>query len=73
MKTKGISKGYGDNTYRPFESVSREAMAAFVYRLAGEPAFAAPVKSPFNDVGTGSRVLQGNLLDESGQSFQWLV
>lgn len=53
MKARDISRGYEDGTYRPFESVSREAMAAFVYRLAGEPDYTAPAVSGFNDVGTG--------------------
>jgi uncharacterized protein YkwD len=52
MKDHGISTGYTDGTYRPAESVSREAMAAFVYRLAGKPAFTAPANSPFTDVPT---------------------
>ncbi|WP_367182187.1 S-layer homology domain-containing protein [uncultured Arthrobacter sp.] len=32
-----ITTGYDDGTYRPLGSVSREAMAAFLYRIAGEP------------------------------------
>ncbi|MCT9625611.1 S-layer homology domain-containing protein [Pseudarthrobacter equi] len=52
MKDRGISTGYTDGTYRPAESVSREAMAAFVYRLAGKPSYTAPARSPFADVPT---------------------
>lgn len=51
MKDKKISEGYPDGTYRPFESVSREAMAAFIYRLAGSD-YVPPTESPFTDVPT---------------------
>lgn len=32
------------------ETVKRQDMAAFLYRLAGSPAFEAPAESPFSDV-----------------------
>ena len=32
------------------ETVKRQNMAAFLYRLAGSPAFEAPAESPFSDV-----------------------
>lgn len=32
-----ITTGYDDGTFRPLGSVSREAMAAFLYRIAGKP------------------------------------
>jgi hypothetical protein len=54
MYDTGLSKGWSDGTYRPFEAISREAMAAFMYRLAGRPAYTAPAKSPFIDVPVGS-------------------
>ena len=54
MANLGISTGYGDGTFRPAANVSRQAMAAFMYRLAGSPAFTPPVTSPFNDVATDS-------------------
>jgi len=54
---QGISTGtpMGDGTFqfRPAESVSREAMAAFLYRFKGKPAFTPPVTSPFVDVAPG--------------------
>lgn len=52
MKTSGISTGYPDGTYRPHETVTREAMAAFLYRMAGKPAYTPPSVSPFVDVPT---------------------
>ncbi|MBE0010011.1 MULTISPECIES: S-layer homology domain-containing protein [unclassified Arthrobacter] len=35
MKHSGVSTGYGDKTFRPLEGITREAMAAFVYRVDG--------------------------------------
>ncbi|NQX29544.1 S-layer homology domain-containing protein [Microbacteriaceae bacterium VKM Ac-2854] len=55
-KTK-ISTGYADvggtRAYRPVEAVSRQAMAAFLYRLhllRGGDEFAPPVRASFSDV-----------------------
>ena len=43
MDREGISTGYQPGpTYRPSVAVSRQAMSAFMYRLAGEPAFTPP-------------------------------
>lgn len=50
MSAKGISTGWSDGTFRPLASTNRDAMAAFLYRLAGSPAFAAPEQPPFRDV-----------------------
>ncbi|MDR1355352.1 MAG: S-layer homology domain-containing protein, partial [Propionibacteriaceae bacterium] len=50
---EGITLGYQTQygaEYRPNNSVTRAEMATFMYRLAGSPAFSAPVKSPFTDV-----------------------
>jgi len=55
MYDQGISTGYdtpNGREYRPFGKVTRDAMAAFLYRAAGSPAFTAPAKSPFTDVPT---------------------
>lgn len=48
----GIARGYADGTFRPAAPVNRDAMAAFLYRLAGEPAFSAPPEPRFRDVPT---------------------
>src|SRR5690606_13324827 len=48
----GIAGGYNDGTFRPTADVSRQAVAAFLYRLAGEPAFTPPVTATFPDVPT---------------------
>ncbi len=58
MRTAGISNGYldeqGVRTYHPVEDVSRQAMAAFLYRLAGSPSFVPPATATFADVPIGS-------------------
>lgn len=46
----GIAEGWGDGTFRPTQSITRDAMAAFVYRYAGSPDVATPSKAPFTDV-----------------------
>jgi hypothetical protein len=50
MAAEGISEGYADGTYRPSSAVSRMAMSAFMYRLAGEPPFTLPDTPTFIDV-----------------------
>ena len=50
MAAERISTGYADGTYRPATAVSRQAMSAFMYRLAGSPAFTDPTTATFADV-----------------------
>ena len=53
MFTSGISTGTLDGavrTYKPADGVSRQAMAAFLYRAAGSPTFSPPVTPSFTDV-----------------------
>lgn len=52
LAATGISTGWADNTFRPYQPVLRDAMAAFLYRMAGSPAFSMPARSPFRDVGS---------------------
>lgn len=70
MSEAGISTGYAlppsigeldpynhylpRQVYRPYDSVTRDAMAAFLYRFAGSPTYTAPATSPFADVPTTS-------------------
>ena len=56
MHSAGISTGWvSGNTqyYKPAQSITRDQMAAFLYRLAGSPAYTPPRVSPFADVSTG--------------------
>jgi hypothetical protein len=55
LAAEGISTGFPDDTYRYLQPVNRDAMAAFLYRLAGSPAFTAPEVSPFLDVTTDNQ------------------
>ncbi|HEU0257317.1 MAG TPA: S-layer homology domain-containing protein [Microbacteriaceae bacterium] len=50
LAQKHITTGYADDTFRPTRTITREAMAAFLYRLDGSPAEAAPASAPFPDV-----------------------
>ncbi|WP_460465923.1 GH25 family lysozyme [Arthrobacter pigmenti] len=52
---KNISNGWPDSTFRPYIPINRDAMAAFLYRMAGKPAFNPPNKSPFRDYGPGDK------------------
>jgi hypothetical protein len=51
MKAEGISTGFGDGTYRPLSSVTRQAMAAFMARLA-DADLDPCAEPPFSDVAT---------------------
>jgi hypothetical protein len=49
MVGAGVAEGFDDGTFRPLEPVTRSAMAAFLYRLAGSPP--GPFPNPgFTDV-----------------------
>jgi glucose/arabinose dehydrogenase len=52
MVDNGIATGYSDGTFRPNDGVTRQAMAAFLYRTAGSPDGADPAcdSPPFADV-----------------------
>ncbi|TGO05752.1 OmpL47-type beta-barrel domain-containing protein [Serinibacter arcticus] len=54
LATAGISTGWelpdGSREFRPVTPIARDAMAAFLYRMAGSPDFTAPTTSPFSDV-----------------------
>ena len=52
----GFSTGSADHTFHPTDAVSRQAMAAFLYRAAGSPNGPTPTcaVAPFNDVPVGA-------------------
>lgn len=55
MFTAGVSKGWmadGKRQYRPRATIARDAMAAFLFRLADDETYEAPDVSPFSDVPT---------------------
>lgn len=56
MRSSGLSTGIkqpnGSYRYAPKENVTREAMAAFLFRQYSKPGYKAPAKSAFTDVKT---------------------
>lgn len=58
LGNEGISTGFdrqdGTHEYRPYATVTRCDMAAFLYRLAGSPSYEEPAHSPFSDVDTNT-------------------
>ena len=46
----GVIRGWPDRTFRPQISVWRDAVIAYMYRIADEPAYTPPRRSPFLDV-----------------------
>ena len=54
LAATGISTGWeepdGTKTFRPLNPIARDAMAAFLFRMAGSPRYSAPARSPFPDV-----------------------
>jgi hypothetical protein len=45
-----VTTGYEDGSFRPATGVNRQQLAAFLYRMAGEPTFAEPALPTFSDV-----------------------
>ncbi len=48
--TTGWVEANGTRTFRPLNSTAYDAMAAFMYRLAGKQPYSAPTASPFTDI-----------------------
>ncbi|MDZ8275662.1 S-layer homology domain-containing protein [Microbacterium aquimaris] len=76
LADQGVTRGWsvGPNTYefRPQQRILRAEMAAFLYRLAGEPAYTPPATSRFIDVSTSHTFYKEiNWLAESGISIGW--
>ncbi len=46
----GWANGDGTFSYRPLDPIGRDAMAAFLYRMAKSPEFPVPATSPFTDM-----------------------
>ena len=69
----GLAQGWPDGTFRPYEPIKRDAMAAFLHRAAGAPAFTGPTRSPFTDVHRGSEVFYDEItwMAANGYSTGW--
>ncbi|EYR64778.1 S-layer protein [Actinotalea ferrariae CF5-4] len=55
LAASGVTSGYADGTFRPTDPVSRQAMAAFLHRMAGRPAVDLPATPTYVDVLPGSQ------------------
>lgn len=55
LKSTGITTGMTPTTFAPEMFVNRKDMAAFLYRLEGEPSFNPPAESPFADLTPASQ------------------
>ncbi len=67
-----ITTGYADGSFKPRDSVSREAFAAFLYRLAGKPSVNLPSRSPFKDVSTSAQFFKEIVwLSQQGITTGW--
>ena len=53
LAAQGITTGWPDGTFRPLANVNRDAMAEYLYRMAGSPKVTAPRSQPFADVKPG--------------------
>lgn len=77
LASSGISAGWSTPQgaeFRPSNSVTRDAMAAFLYRFAGSPEFTAPAVSPFRDVPrTHQFYKEITWLADAGISTGWSV
>ncbi|WP_284329242.1 S-layer homology domain-containing protein [Demequina litorisediminis] len=72
LTSKGITTGFADKSFRPNWEVSREAFAAFLYRLAGKPSVSLPGSSPFKDVSKSDKFYREIVwLDRKGISRGW--
>lgn len=69
---EGIVQGWSDGTFRPTQPIARDAMAAFLYRMAGEPAVELPTTSPFRDVTPNMQHYTAMVwMSQSGLSTGW--
>ena len=73
LKGSGITTGNDDGTFNPDGSVNRMAMAAFLFRAAGEPVdFQIPTTPTFVDVPTNHRFFREiEWLAQSGVTNGW--
>lgn len=72
LAANGISTGWDDGTFRPSQPVTRDAMAAFIYRFCGQPFYVAPARSPFTDVAPSTQFYKEMAwLSHTGISTGW--
>jgi RHS repeat-associated protein len=54
LAQSGITTGFDDDTFRPGASITRQAIAAFVFRIQDDGTFEPPATPTFSDVPTSS-------------------
>ncbi|GIG54210.1 S-layer homology domain-containing protein [Demequina activiva] len=54
LSQSGITYGYANGGFGPSDEISRGQVAAFLYKMAGSPAWTPPAESPFADVSTSN-------------------
>ena len=69
LKATGITTGWEDGTFRPEDSINREAMAVFFYRAAGSPE--VQQKATFTDVSGSPFVKEISWFQFSKLSTGW--
>ena len=55
LASTGVTTGTSATTFSPTANVTRQQMAAFLYRAAGQPAYSPPAKPSFSDVPANSQ------------------
>ncbi|MFW7413728.1 SpoIID/LytB domain-containing protein [Demequina sp. SO4-18] len=76
LSQQGITKGWkvnGGTEFRPFDTITRDAMAAFLYRYKDEPSVTLPSSSPFVDITPTNTEFYDAIvwLDKTGISTGW--
>ncbi|MFW7415298.1 endo-1,4-beta-xylanase [Demequina sp. SO4-18] len=73
MGDTGLSTGWEDGTFRPFDSTTRDAMAAFLYRYVDPEGYEAPAQPMFSDVTPGSTEFYTEIswMGDTGLSTGW--
>ncbi|WP_084040377.1 S-layer homology domain-containing protein [Demequina sp. NBRC 110053] len=66
----GLANGFKDGTYRPEANTTRDAVAAFLYRWAGEPALEDEDATPFVDV---SSDVDSDHYSEHWKAIYWMA
>ncbi|OKL49909.1 HtaA domain-containing protein [Boudabousia marimammalium] len=74
MRASGISTGWDDGTYRPLAPVSREAMAAFLYRFCDQmPDQCASAINPDTLDVSNAKVFKDVAGSQFGREITWLA
>lgn len=78
LADSGVSQGWlepdGSRTYRPFQPVSRDVMAAFLHRFDGATGYLPPSRSLFADIASGTPFYaEMSWLASEGISTGWVA